>query len=67
MSKLRFRWAFNDSLLLRLLAFISAASSGTKVRGAAQRPQLSSAQIWDVKRATILLKPLPLLHFSQSN
>jgi hypothetical protein len=66
MYRLLFRWAFNDFLLLRLLASFSAASSRTKVQGAAHRPQSIWMWNWDVKTASVLLNPLPVLDFSQS-
>jgi hypothetical protein len=58
-------WAFNDFLLLRLLASIIPASSRTKVRGAAPG-FLSTYTPFDYgKKTYFLLKPSPAGHFRQ--
>jgi len=55
--------AFNDCLLQRLLAFMIAASSGTKLEDARCCSQSNYTMIDDTKTASFLLNPLPGLHF----
>jgi len=64
MYKVLFRWAFNDSLLLRLLAFMIAASSGTKLGGAYRGLQSIYIPVSYAKGVMFLLKPLLVLRFS---
>jgi hypothetical protein len=64
MYRILFHRAFDDKLLLRLLAFIHPASSITKLRDASCRFQPIYSPVDYGKIGQILLKPLPLLHFS---
>jgi hypothetical protein len=63
MYKLLFRWAFNDFLLLRLLAYMIAASSKTKLGAVRGHPQSSLPRITYAKKVSFLLKPLLVLGF----
>jgi hypothetical protein len=63
MYKLLSRWAFNDFLLLRLLALMNAASSKTKLGAVRGRPQSSFTRISYAKKVSFLLKALLVLGF----
>jgi len=64
MYRILFHRAFDDNLLLRLLAFFNPASSITKLRDARCGFQPNYSPVDYAKIGIILLKPLPLLHFS---
>jgi hypothetical protein len=65
MYKMLFKWAFNDSLLLRLFASSVPASSSTKVAALRSGFQLIYACFDYGKTGIFLLKPLPAGRFSR--
>ena len=58
MYKLLFRWAFNDFLLLRLLAYMIAASSKTKLGALRGRPQSSYVPVFLCQKGSLFVKTL---------
>jgi hypothetical protein len=64
MYRILFHRAFDDYLLSRLLAFMNPASSITKLGDASCGFKPNYTWVDYAKKGLILLKPLPLLHFS---